>query len=116
MAETVEWEWSGEVSGSGTQAEYYKVLEGSWQAVVSEFLPSNVFPVVDTAKGEIAIAFELYLNINGRGKGPECFWHGRDIFTITVNDDRKITRFEGIWDPLDAEMNACLGSAMGKDL
>ena len=113
MASSMTWQWSGDVSGKGTQAEYYRVLEGSWQAIVSEFLPSNVFTVVDTATGEIAIAHELFININGHGKGPDCFFHGHNVFTLRLDDDRKINHFGGLWDPLNAELNACIASALG---
>jgi len=46
MAEEMEWEWSGGVSGKGSKEDYFKVLEGSWGALVSQFLPGTPATVV----------------------------------------------------------------------
>ena len=67
------------MSGSGPISDYYKVLENSWQAIVSSFLPSNVFSVVDTETGEIGIAHELAIDINGRKDGHSCWFQGKNV-------------------------------------
>ena len=112
LADSMEWEWSGGVKGKGSKEDYYAVMAGSWQAVVSSFHASNIFPIVDTTTGTIAVPHEILININGRGNGPDCFFQGRNIFTFTVFS--KVASFRGLWDPNNAEMNKCLASATAK--
>ena len=54
--------------GEGSMADYFNVLGGSWQQLVSQFLAQNIFPVVDSARGIICITFDIVLHIDGRGK------------------------------------------------
>ena len=41
-ADTVKWDWSGDISGEGTKEEFFTVLANSWQLVCSQFLPRYV--------------------------------------------------------------------------
>merc|ERR1712100_897613 len=106
VSDTIEWNWSGGVAGKGTKQEYFSVLQNSWQAVVSHFHASNIFPVVDAAKNEISITFEILLNINGRGNGPDCWFVGRNMFSIGLDENKKINKFIGRWNPNDESLNA----------
>ena len=115
MADRVAWEWSGGVVGEGPKEEYYKVLAGSWQAVVSDFRPSNVFIVCDGVQGIITVSFEITLVMNGRGAvpiTPEQVFSGKNMFEIHVNADKKITKFRGIWDPVNPDMLKAMGNVM----
>ena len=115
MADDIAWDWSGDVKGSGPNEDFYGVMAGSWQAVVSQFMPSNVFVVTDSAKGIIIIAFEIALVMDGRGAVPitaeQCF-QGKNIFELHVNAEHKITMFRGLWDPNNAKMGAAMGNVM----
>ena len=114
-ADVVEWNWSGGVAGKGPQEEYYKVLAGSWQMVVSQFLPSNVFVVTDPMTGTICIAFEVTLIMDGRGAVPindASTFQGKNVFELTVNKDHKVACFRGIWDPINPKMGAAFGAVV----
>ena len=113
--ETMKWDWSGDIKGEGTTDEYYAVLENSWQLVVSNFVSSNAYPVVDTTRGIICITFDVVLIMDGHGLvpiTPANTFQGRNMFELHVNADKKITMFRGIWDPLNAQMGAAFGAVL----
>jgi len=115
MADRVSWDWSGGVSGEGSMTEYYDVLAGSWQAVVSHFCPTNMSYVVDGEQGIICISFEIVLIIDGRGAVPitkEQVFTGRNLFELHVNAEKKITKFRGLWDPQDSDLGVAMGNVM----
>ena len=87
-ADTMSWNWSGDVKGEGSMADYYAVLGGSWQVVVSQFIHSNVYTVVDTARGIICIFFDIVLVMDGRGAvpiTPANVFQGKNMFELGVN-------------------------------
>lgn len=115
MADTVGWDWSGGVVGTGPKADYYKVLEGSWQAIVSSFNPTNAFIVVDGQQGKIIVTFDIVLIMDGRGAVPitqDQVFTGKNMFELTVDADHKITNFRGIWDPVDPAMAKAMGAVL----
>eukprot|EP00947_MAST-08B_sp_MAST-8B-sp1_P005849 g5849.t1 len=115
MAPEVEWDWTGDVAGKGPMDEYYKVLAGSWQLVVSQFLPTNVFVVTDTQRGIICITFDIVLIMDGRGKvpiNPASTFTGKNMFEIQVDEAKKINRFRGVWDGADEHMMSAFGAVM----
>ena len=115
MADTVSWDWSGDVKGEGTQADYYAVLAGSWQLVVSQFIHSNEFTVVDTKRGIICCTFDVVLIMDGRGVVPITeanTFQGKNLFELTVNAEKKVTSFRGVWDPLDLKLGTAFGAVM----
>jgi hypothetical protein len=116
FADEVSWEWSGGVTGSGSRQDYYDVLANTWQPLVSSFQPSNTLFVVDTERGIISIPHELVINIDGRGNGPTCLFHGKNVFELHVNADKEIVTFRGLWDSEDQDMNRCIASASGPNL
>mgnify|MGYP002631325866 CR=1 FL=1 len=116
FADHVEWDWSGGVSGSGTRDDYYETLGVTWQPLVSSFLPSNLMVVTDTARGVIAVPHELVINIDGRGNAPACLFRGRNVFELHVDEAHQITRFSGLWDPNDVDMNHCIQEASKSDI
>mgnify|MGYP006078288779 FL=1 len=115
MAEQLSWDWSGGVVGEGTKEDFYKVLAGSWQAVVSDFRPTNMYYVVDGVQGLIMITFDITLVMDGRGAvpiTPTQVFTGTNMFELRLNADKKITHFRGVWDPVDPEMMAAMGNVM----
>ena len=115
MADRVSWSWSGGVEGEGTKEEYYKVLAGSWQAVVSDFRPTNMFYVCDGEQGIITITFDITLVMDGRGAvpiTPDQVFTGKNMFELHVNADKKITKFRGVWDPVNPAMLKAMGNVM----
>lgn len=114
-AETLEWDWSGNVHGIGTYDQYLEVLKGSWQALCSHFVPSNIQVVVDGKKGIVAATFDIVLVVNGRGAVPvteKSVFQGRNLFELHVNADKKVTLFRGIWDPVDPKLGAAIGDVV----
>jgi hypothetical protein len=116
FADDVSWDWSGGESGSGTRQDFFDTLARTWQPLLSSFDPTNVMYVTDTARGIVSIPHELVINVDGRGNGPTCLFRGKNVFEIHLNTDHKITAFNGVWDPNDPALNACIGSASGPDL
>lgn len=116
FADHVDWDWSGGVVGSGSRQDYYDTLARTWQPLVSSFQPSDLMIVTDTDQGIIALPHELVINIDGRGRSPTCLFRGKNLFEIHVDDDHKITRFRGLWDPNDADMNRCIHEASKPDI
>merc|ERR1719263_482372 len=112
FANQVSWDWSGGVKGTGTKDEFYGVLENSWQMIVSDMIPSNAFTGVDTDQSKIVVTFEFVANMDGRGNGPMCLFHGRNMFSLDIDANNKITNFVGLWDHNDPKMAACLATAM----
>ena len=87
-ADTMTWNWSGDVKGEGSKADYYAVLAASWQMVCSQFVHSNAYTVVDTARGIIIICFDVVLIMDGRGAvpiAPANTFQGKNMFELTVN-------------------------------
>jgi hypothetical protein len=70
MADAMEWDWSGGIKGAGTKDEFFAVLGGSWQMVVSQFLPTNSYVVTDGEKGIVICTFDIVLIMDGHGKVP----------------------------------------------
>lgn len=58
MADHAAWDWRGGIKGSGSKAEY-SVLAGSWQPLVSAFLPTNVNVVSDVRGASSASSSRL---------------------------------------------------------
>ena len=113
FADEVEWDWSGDLKGSGSKDDFFRVMGETWQPAVSSFLALNIFPVVDPGAGVVALAFEEVINIDGRGKGPTCLYAGNNIFTLSVDGSNKIKKFAGLWNADDKELKACLASSQG---
>jgi hypothetical protein len=115
MSDVLSWDWSGGVVGTGPKADYYKVLEGSWQAIVSNFIPTNMFYVVDGAQGIICCTFDITLVMDGRGAvpiTPQQVFTGKNMMELHVDADKKICKFRGLWNPDDPEMGAAMGAVM----
>ena len=110
FSDEVEWSWAGGQAGKGPKADLVKEFAGSWGAMVSAFLPATHYMVVtDTAARKITLAFDVTININGRGKAPDCFVPLPNVWALTVDDDLKMKKWEGTWDSQDAKMMSCMG-------
>ena len=100
--------WSGPQTGKGSAA-LVKDFAGTWGAMVANFLPGTPYTITDTKARRVSIAFDLTININGHGKVKDCFATQPILFALTYNTKRRVTQWDGQWDPNDAQMNKCMG-------
>merc|ERR1719506_1609262 len=61
FAPTIEWDWSGPQTGSGSPDDLVKEFAATWGSMVSVFHPSDPFVVLS-----------LVINVDGAGKAPAC--------------------------------------------
>ena len=80
--------------------------------MVSAFNPTNhPYIVVDTGAKKVSMAFDVTITIDGHSLAP-CYNTLSSIFTLTVNDEGKVTVWEGMWDSGDVQAAHCMGLVM----
>lgn len=112
FAEELEWNWSGPQTGKGPKADLVKEMDAGWARTVSAFLTSSPFVVTDTKASKISVAFDLYVNADGRGKVPNCYVNVPCVWTFHVNGAKKVVRWDALWDNEDPQMLNCVGKVM----
>ncbi|KAH8095887.1 amino acid transmembrane transporter [Aureococcus anophagefferens] len=109
FAPTIEWDWSGPQTGSGSPDDLVKEFAATWGSMVSVFHPSDPFVVLDSVAKKVAVAFSLVINVDGAGKAPACLITNNPIlFTFTFDDKGKVTKWDGLWDPNDPSLVGCV--------
>ena len=112
FADEIEWIWSGPQVGKGSKEDLVKEFAGSWGAMVSAFNPTHhPYIVVDTGAKKVSVAFDVTITIDGHSLAP-CYNTLSSIFTLTVNDEGKVTVWEGMWDSGDVQTAHCMGLVM----
>jgi len=104
FADNVKWSWSGGIEGAGTREDYKAVILGSWGAIVSDMSVGGMQMAFDPYDGKLSTVFNLFLNINARSSDPanNCYLVGDNggvSWNFNVDQNQKITNFEGVWDP-----------------
>lgn len=115
IADNVSWDWADGTRGQGSKDDFYAVLGKSWQLLVSQFIPTSIFSVVNTKTGIISTSFNITLVVDGRGKvpiSPSSTFVGQNMFELHVNSDHKITHFRGLWDANNEELMARVQNVM----
>ena len=120
FADEIEWVWSGPQEGKGKKEAFVAEFANTWGAIVSAFLPASlVHTVTDPVAKKISFISDVTINLNGKGKVPDCYVTLPTLWVLTVNEELKVTRWEGMWDPADPTMVACMGkvqAAIKEDL
>ena len=117
FAPTIEWDWSGPQTGSGSPDDLVKEFAATWGSMVSVFHPSDPFVVLDSVAKKVAVAFSLVINVDGAGKAPACLITNIPIlFTFTFDDKGKVTKWDGLWDPNDPSLVGCVTKLSSAEL
>jgi len=115
FADKISWEWSGPQTGEGAPADLVKEFDSTWGSMVGSFSPGPPTVVLDTVAKQIMMVFPLVIDINGSGKAPTCLVKNTPVaFTLTLDDNLKVTKWDGIWDPNQASVVACMAKLQGE--
>jgi hypothetical protein len=121
-ADEVSWYFSGNLPPANkTSKEAFFGKDGifpkTWGGMVSAYIPTNIFTVVDTEKGELYFSFTLTILVDGHGKvkpsSTSLVTHVC-INKLVLNKDMKVEHFEGYWNPLNPDLGAAVGQLMPK--
>ena len=75
-----------------------KQIKDAWGNATSFVSHTKPFISVDTENGIIITTFQLIADINGRIKGVTNITMNPTTYILTVNKDKKVVRWDGVWD------------------
>lgn len=79
----------------------FKDIKDGYCTLTSFATHTKPFISVDTEQGKIVATFDLITNINGRMEGETNIVVDPHTHILTVNSDKKVVKWEGIWDQND---------------
>ena len=91
FADNVSWDWSDGTKGEGHKDQLFDIFSKTWGFMVSSFVPTNPFYVVDTENGIITITTPLVINIDGGL--PEAHLVSNGLCFVLKFVEGKITRW-----------------------
>jgi len=112
FAEKTSWDWSDGFKGEGSADAIFEQFKKTWGAMVSCmcFQPDVL---VDTTNSKVVMFDKLVINIDG-GFPEANLVHNKLCFVLTLNEDKKVTNWTGIWDNEYAPMLEALGKVSAK--
>ncbi len=115
FAPTISWEWSGPQVGEGTPADLVKEFDSTWGSMTGSFSPGKPMVILDSVAKSVMMVFDLVIDINASGKAPTCLMDNKPVaFTLTFDDDMKVTKWDGFWDPNEPTLVECIGKLQGE--
>ena len=91
FADNMSWDWSDGTKGEGHKDQMFEIFSKTWGFMVSSFVPTNPFYVVDAENGVITITTSLVINIDGGL--PEAHLVSNELCFILKIVEGKITRW-----------------------
>jgi len=113
IADKVAWNWSDR-SGEGPKEDVLGPLAESWGLMLDSFVLPRPTVVVDTDHSVITAAGELVINVTGGLATENNSVHIGVAMVFTLDEKKKATKWEILWDNNDPAMNAALAKVSAK--
>lgn len=109
----VDVDWSDGFKGKKTHDDLFGQFEKTWGMMVSAFVIEPQW-LIDTTNNKLCCFGTPTLCIDGKLETEKNLVSNPISFTLTLNADKKIVSWVGLWDNDYAPMNAALGKVAEK--
>lgn len=113
IADKVAWNWTDR-SGEGAKEDVLGPFAESWGLMVDSFVLPSPTVVVDTDHSVITVAGELVINVTGGLATENNAVHNDIAMVFTLDEKKKATKWEILWDNNNPAMNAALAKVTAK--
>jgi hypothetical protein len=114
VADELSWDWSDGTKGNGSKADIFGIFAKSWGFMVGQMIPTGALVTIDPDNSKICISCTVNLLIDGGLPEEKNLVSNNIIFLLTVNQDMKITAWDGIWNNKFPAMLEALGAVSAK--